>query len=125
MSERTLFERLGGYDAIVGLVNALLPRLQKDPQLGRFWMHRGVDGVEREKQLLIDFLCQQSGGALYYRGRDMLTTHRGMNISSEDWLIFLSHASAALDKVAVPEPERSEVVEFVQSLAPEIIESHL
>ena len=37
---KTLYERLGGYDAIAAVANDLLPRLQSDPQLGRFWAHR-------------------------------------------------------------------------------------
>ena len=48
---KTLYDRLGGYDAITAVANDLLPRLQTDPQLGRFWAHRGEDGVKREKQL--------------------------------------------------------------------------
>ena len=73
MSEqKTLYERLGGYDAIAAVANDLLPRLQADPQLGRFWAHRGADGIHREKQLLIDFLCSSAGGPVYYRGRDMV-----------------------------------------------------
>ena len=70
--KKTLYERLGGYDAITAVANDLLPRLNADPQLGRFWAHRGEDGVMREKQLLIDFLCTSAGGPTYYRGRDML-----------------------------------------------------
>jgi hemoglobin len=38
---KTLYERLGGYDAITAVANDLLPRLNADPQLGRFWAHRG------------------------------------------------------------------------------------
>jgi hypothetical protein len=49
------------------------PRLQGNPQLGRFWAHRGEDGIKGEKQLLIDFLCASAGGPVYYRGRDMAT----------------------------------------------------
>jgi hemoglobin len=56
MTKTTLYERLGGYDAICAVTNDLLPRLQADSQLARFWQHRGEDGVKREKQLLIDFL---------------------------------------------------------------------
>ena len=40
-------------------------------QPGRLWAHRGHDGLAREKQRLIDFLCAAAGGPLYYRGRDM------------------------------------------------------
>ena len=68
---KTLYERLGGYDAIAAVADDLLPRLQGDRQFGRFWAHRGEDGMKREKQLLIDFLCASAGGPMYYRGRDM------------------------------------------------------
>ena len=43
--KKTLYERLGGYDAIVAVANDLLPRLRADPQRGRFWAHRGEDGA--------------------------------------------------------------------------------
>ena len=121
-AKNTLYERLGGYDAITAVANDLLPRLQADPQLGRFWTHRGDDGVRREKQLLIDFLCNSAGGPVYYRGRDMALCHRGMRISESDWNVFLGHAGATLAKFKVPEAEQRDVVAFVQSLKKEIVE---
>ena len=117
----SLYERLGGYDAISAVASDLLPRLQSDPQLARFWAHRGIDGVRREKQLLIDFLCANSGGPLFYTGRDMLTTHEGMGITESDWTVFLLHAAATLNKFEVPEKEQKEVVEFVLSLKGDIV----
>jgi len=122
MSKRTLYERLGGYDAISAVVNDLLPRLQADSQLARFWQHRGEDGLKREKQLLIDFLCSSAGGPLYYTGRDMKTTHKGMKISESDWSAFLGHLNATLETFRVPQAERDEVVAFVQSTKPDIVE---
>jgi len=59
MSKKTLYERLGGYDAISAVADDLLPRLQTDSQLARFWQHRGEDGLQREKQFLIDFLSSR------------------------------------------------------------------
>jgi hemoglobin len=124
MSEgnKSLYERLGGYDAINAVANDLLPRLQGDAQLGRFWAHRGEDGVKREKQLLVDFLCSCAGGPVYYRGRDMALCHRGMRISESDWSAFLGHAAATLAKFRVPDAEQREVVAFVQSLKSDIVE---
>jgi len=46
---KTLYERLGGYDAIAAVAADLLPRLQSDAALGRFWQHRGEDGVRRRE----------------------------------------------------------------------------
>jgi hemoglobin len=123
MAEKTLYERLGGYDAIAAVADALLVRLQADPLLGRFWQNRGSDGVRREKQLLIDFLCASAGGPLLYTGRDMTTVHRGMRISARDWSVFSEHVRATLGAFSVPAPERDAVIGFVENLAPEIVES--
>ena len=123
MTKKSLYERLGGYDALTAVANDLLPRLQGDEQLGRFWRNRGDDGIAREKQLLIDYLCASTGGPMYYTGRDMKTSHRGMKISESDWARFLGHAGATLDAFRVPAPEREEVVAFVLSLKPDIVEA--
>lgn len=119
----SLFERLGGYSGIAGFVDDLLPRLQQDEDLGRFWAHRGADGVAREKQLLIDFICASAGGPVYYTGRDMKLSHVGMRISEDDWERFLMHATATLQALSVPERESREVAEFVLSLKADIVEA--
>ena len=122
MSKPTLYERLGGYDAVSAVANDLLPRLQADPQLARFWQNRGEDGVRREKQLLIDYLCSSTGGPLYYTGRDMKTSHKGMKVSERDWSAFLGHLNATLEAFKVPQAERGEVVAFIQSTKRDIVE---
>ncbi len=123
MAGHTLYERLGGYDAISAVAEDLLGRLKADPRLARFWQHRGEDGVRREKQLLVDFLCSSAGGPLYYTGRDMKTSHRGMGVDEGDWSAFLGHLDATLDAFGVPKAEHDEVVAFVQSTKPDIVEA--
>jgi hemoglobin len=122
MSESTLYARLGGYDAIAAVADNLVSRLMTDERLGRFWAHRGTDGVLREKQLLIDFLCHVAGGPLFYTGRDMKTAHQGMRISEADWSALIGHLKATLDHFKVPDAERQAVLGFVQSTKEEIVE---
>ena len=122
MSHKSLYDRLGGYDGITAFANNLLPRLQADPQLGRFWQNRGDDGIAREKQLLIDYLCSCAGGPVYYTGRDMKLSHKGMKISEGDWSIFLQHAGDTMKALQVPPPECEEVSSFVLSLKKDIVE---
>jgi len=121
MSDNTLYERLGGYDGISGFANNLLTRLQSDSQLGRFWQNRGSDGVEREKQLLVDFLCFNTGGPVYYTGRDMKLSHTGMGITESDWNVFLGHAGDTMEVLQVPPEECDEVVAFVLSLKDDLV----
>jgi hemoglobin len=118
----TLYARLGGYDAIAAVADDLLVRLRADAQLARFWQHRADDSIRREKQLLIDFLCASAGGPLFYVGRDMKTSHRGMGISESDWQCFLSHLEATLVHFNVPAAEHAAVLGFVDSTKGDIVE---
>jgi hemoglobin len=122
MSETSLYDRLGEYDGIAGFVNNLLPRLESDEQLGRFWQNRGEDGIEREKQLLIDYLCANAGGPVYYTGRDMKLSHKGMKISESDWSIFIGHAGDTMSALSVPKQECDDVVSFVLSIKDDMVE---
>ena len=123
MSDTTLYQGLGGYDAIAAVVNDLLPRLREDPQLAHFWRHRGDDRLKRSKQLLIDFLCSSAGGALYYTGRDMKTSHKGMGISESDWSTFMGHLHATLEALQVPRAAREGLFAFVQSTKADMVEA--
>ena len=123
MTGKTLYERLGSYDGITRFVNDLLPRLESDSQLGRFWENRGDDGIKREKQLLIDYLCSNAGGPVYYTGRDMKLSHVGMKINESDWSLFLGHAGDTMAALSVPQQECDDVVAFVLSLKDDIVEA--
>jgi hemoglobin len=122
MSDKSLYERLGGYDAIAAVVAALMVRIKGDNKLRRFYDHRGADGIAREQQLLVDYLCASSGGPMVYTGRDMKTLHIGMRLDEEDWQRAIDHLTATLAAFQVPEPEKSEMLAFTESLKPEIVE---
>jgi len=122
MSDKSLYERLGGYDAIAAVTNAVYLRLKSDDKLRRFYDHRGDDGVEREKQLLIDFLSSAAGGPLYYTGRSMKIVHQGMHLDEEDWQRAVGFLTAALDSFDVPERETAEVLALIESTKQEIVE---
>jgi hemoglobin len=120
----SLYARLGGYDAIAAVIDDLLPRLRSDELLSRFWVSpRSVDTHNRERQLAIDFIASAAGGPTFYLGRDMKASHKGMGITKADYAAFMRCLSATMDKFEVREPERSEVVAFVTSLEPEIVEA--
>lgn len=121
--QSSLYLRLGGYDGLVAFVDDLLPRVEADEKLGRFWAHRSHDGLARERQLLIDYLVEKAGGSLLYTGRDMLVSHKGMGIGEEDWQRFLGHAVAAMNALNVPDQEQQDVAAFVASIKDQIVEA--
>ncbi len=120
---KTLYERLGGYDAIAAVTQDLMIRIKADSQLGRFYQYRGEDGIQREEQLLVDFLCSSAGGPMYYTGRDMKTLHIGMKLSESDWSALMGHLNATLETFQVPQAERDDMVAFIQSTKADIVEA--
>ncbi len=123
MSKTTLYERLGGYDAIAAVVDALMVRIKDDDKLRRFYDHRGADGIVREQQLLVDFLCASTGGPMVYTGRDMKPLHVGMRLDAEDRKRAMAHLTATLDAFEVPAQEKGEVMSFHENLKSEIVEA--
>ena len=122
MSDKSLYERLGGYDAIAAVLDALMVRIKDDDKLRRFYDNRGADGIAREQQLFVDFICAATGGPMVYTGRDMKTVHIGMRLDEEDWKRGMAHLTATLDAFQVPEQEQAEVMSFHDNLKPEIVE---
>jgi hemoglobin len=120
----SLYERLGGYDAIAAATDDLLARLQADPQLGGYWKGASHDNRRRARQLIVDFMTEAAGGPAFYTGRDMKTSHAGMGISGSDWDAFLGHARATLDHFGVGERERGEVLAFLESLKGDVVETY-
>ncbi|WP_299182668.1 group 1 truncated hemoglobin [uncultured Neptuniibacter sp.] len=121
-AEASLYERLGGYDAISAVVDDVVQQIASDKKLGRFWAHRGDDGITREKQLIVDFIVHKAGGPLYYTGREMKLSHQGMKIDQEDWDILITALKNTLLKFQVPTQETQEVLEFFDSTRQDIVE---
>ena len=122
-AEKSLYTRLGGYDAIAAAIDDLLPRLTNDPQIGIYWRGHSTDSMQRERQMAVDFLCAALGGPVHYRGRNMKTAHAGLYISESDWQVFVNHTIATLDHLGVQGAEREDFLAAAASLKGDIVEA--
>ncbi len=120
--EKTLYQRLGGYDALAAVTDDFIGRLASDKQLGRFFVGASDDSKKRIRQLVVDQLCAVTGGPCVYIGRDMKTVHAGLKITEKDWELSVKHLTATLDKFKVPAKEKSEVLTAIGSLKKDIVE---
>ena len=118
----TLYKRLGGFDGIAAVVDDFVPRLVADPQLGRFFAGHGNDSKTRVRELVVEFICQASGGPCAYIGRSLKTAHTGLGISESDWQATVKHFVTTLDKLKVPQKEKEDLLAFVSGLRGEIVE---
>ena len=119
---KSLYERLGGYDAIAAVTDDFIGRLATDKQLAKFFVGHSEDSLKRIRQHVIDQICMAAGGPCSYTGRDMKTSHKGMGITESDWNAAAGHLVATLDKFKVPETEKNELLGAVSSFKKDIVE---
>lgn len=120
-SEKTLYSRIGGYDVIAGIVDDFLPRIGGDPHLGRL-IALSQSSKKRNRQLIVDLICKESGGPCFYNGRTMEASHQGLGITDNDWLMMMGLFEKSLDKFEIEGGERKELIALIESLRKGIVE---
>ncbi len=120
--ERSLYQRLGGYDAIAAVSDEFIARLAADEQEKRFFIGFSNDSKMRIRQLLVDLVCKSTGGPCYYTGRDMKTAHAGAGISKDDWDRALKIFGEVLNKFQVPAKEQQELAALLLPLEKDVVD---
>jgi hemoglobin len=120
--KKTLYARLGGYDAIAAVVDDFITRLATDKRFEKFFVGFSNDSKKKLRQHILDQFCVAAGGPCVYTGRDMKTSHGGLGITEADWDAAAKHLVASLDKYKVPEAEKNELLAFVVAQKKDIVE---
>ncbi|MGH7235847.1 MAG: group I truncated hemoglobin [Nitrospiraceae bacterium] len=122
MAEKSLYDRLGGKPAITAVVDDFVGRVAADNRInGKF----ANANIPRLKMMLVDQICQASGGPCTYTGRDMRTTHAGMGITSEQFDALVGDLVATLKKFKVPDREQKELLSVLGPMKGDIVEKPL
>ena len=120
--EKSLYDRVGGYNALAAVVDDFIVRLVSDKQFEKFFIGQSNDSKKRIRQHILDQFCAATGGPCVYTGREMKTSHAGLGITNAEWDAAAKHLVASLDKFKVPEKEKSEILSFVTSVKKDIVE---
>ena len=120
--EKSLYERIGGYDALALVVDEFIGRLVGDQRFNKFFAGHSTDSQKRIRQHVLDQFCAATGGPCIYTGRTMKATHEGLGITEADWDAAAKHLVGSLEKFKVPNKEKDEVMAFVATLKKDIVE---
>lgn len=121
-AEPSLYQRLGGYDAVCAATDDLLGRVLGDARISGYWKGLNTENKRRARQQLVDFMVAAAGGPAFYVGADMKAAHAGMGISEADWIVLVEHATAMMSHLQVPDREQGEILGFFASLKDDIVE---
>lgn len=120
-SPGTLYHRIGGYDALAAMVDDFLGRMLGDPEIEPFFRDLQTGEKQRVRQMLVDQLCEATGGPCVYVGKDMKTAHTGLDINERDWTRAVGHLVATLELFRLPTAERQELLSAVAALKDQIV----
>ncbi len=118
----SLYDRLGGYDAISAVVEQFANRLFTDPKIKHFFRGMSTDTKESFKQKNKNLLSAVTGGPAKVISRPPKIAHTGLNITQGDFNVVAGHLKATLEKFNVPERETKEVFAIIGTLQPEIVQ---
>ena len=120
----SLYDRLGGVYAIATVVDDFIDCIMKDACLNA---NPAVNAAHHKvppagfKYLVTEMVCWATGGPQHYTGRSMRDSHVHLDITEDEWQVFLADLQACLDKFSVPQAEQGEIFAIVESTKGDIV----
>src|SRR5579864_3359535 len=115
----SLYERLGGLDAITAVVDSFVARCADDERINRKFARTDVP---RLKKMLVDQVCEAVGGPCTYAGRGMRETHDGMAVTAGEFDALVEDLVATLDELDVPKAEQDTLLGLLGPMRGDIVE---
>ncbi len=119
-----LYERLGGVYSIAAVVDDFIDRIMDNPALNA---NPKVDEAHHRvskagfKYLVTEMVCWATGGPQQYSGKSMRESHEHLDITEQEWRVFLDDFQKTLDQFEVPAAEQQELFAIVQSTKDDIV----
>lgn len=119
----TLYDRLGGREAIVAVVDSFVARVASDSRINGFFKATASDPARMAafKGKLVDQVCQATGGPCTYTGKDMKTAHAGMNITSAHFDALVEDLAATLKAFNVPQADQDALLGALAPMKADIV----
>jgi hemoglobin len=122
-ADKTLYERLGGQPAIEAVIDEFLKNVLADDRINARFANAATDpaAAKHLRQMLIDQVCEATGGPCKYTGKNMVESHAGMNITEAEFDALVEDLVKALDKFSVPEKEKNELLGALGAMKADIV----
>src|SRR3989441_9572225 len=123
-AQKSLYDRLGGVYAIAAVIDDFINRIMDNPRLNA---NPKVDEAHHRvsragfKYLVTEMVCGATGGPQQYTGRSMRDSHVHLDITEDEWQVFMADLRACLDHFAVSQTEQGEIIALVESTKSDIV----
>ena len=117
----TLYQRLGGREAIKLVVDDFVTNMAADPRVNSRFKGLQPAAVFKLQTNLADQICDATGGPCAYLGKDMKAVHTGMGITEAEWNATVEDLVKSLDKYKVPAKEQQELLAILGPMKKDIV----
>jgi hemoglobin len=117
-TQKSLYDRLGGKDALTAVVDDFVARLAADKRVNARFSNSDIPHL---KAMLVEQICEAAGGPCKYSGKDMKTAHTGMNITDEEFGALVEDLGASLTQFKVGKTEQDQLVGALAPMKPQIV----
>lgn len=114
----SLYDRLGGRDAIIAVVDDFVGNVAADKRINARFAKTDIPHL---KQMLVDQICSATGGGCTYTGKTMKDAHKGMKISDADFTALVEDLTASLDKHNVAAIDKDELITALGGMKGDIV----
>jgi hemoglobin len=117
-AQKSLYERLGGQPAIQAVVDDFIGNVAGDARINSFFAHTDIAHLNK---MLVEQICQATGGPCTYTGRSMKAAHASMNIQDSHFNALVEDLAKSLNKFNVPQKEQNELLGALASMKGDIV----
>jgi len=121
-NEKSLYDRIGGDTVAKAVTEDIWNNHSKNPIVNNRFSNSDPAYV---KQKVFEIISATTGGSVKYTGKDMLTTHAGMNISDMEFNAVVDDVLKAFEMHNVGIQERNEVLAILWSVKDQIVNPKL
>jgi len=115
---KSLYDRLGGKDAIVAVVDDFIANVAADARINAFFANADIPGL---KIKMVDQICEATGGPCKYTGKSMKEAHTGMGVKDDHFSALVEDLVKSLDKFKVGDTEKNELLGALGGMKGDIV----
>lgn len=113
-----LYQQLGAAQGVAQIADGLLLEIEHDKQI----VHHFKDtDIERFRRLLIEQLCEISGGPCSYTGGTMRESHTGFHITQADFDNLVDHLITVMTRQNIPVAAQNRLLAKLAPMYPDVV----
>lgn len=117
-AETSLFDDLGGREAISAFTTRLVGHLKSDQRISPFFAESDMD---RLHDRLTDYFCHVAGEKRSYRGANLYYAHKGLGIRERDFDALAEDLEDSMDEAGVPYSAQARLLALLAPLERSIV----